>query len=123
MSNNNRSQAFITGLVGVVLTSSCVTNGREFPSRFDWIQKNKSRHEDVKLVLGDPQFVGTSDNIPSWTYGHYKYRLFGPSYTKELKVYWNADRTVQSYSFSSSFPDDIKGISALPARPASDVSR
>ena len=103
--------------------SSCVTNGHEFSSRFDWIQKGKTRQEDVKSVLGDPQFVGSSDGTPSWTYGHYKYRLFGQSTTKELKFYWNSDKTIQSWSFTSSFPEDIRGVSALPGRPASDVSR
>ena len=104
-------------------TSGCVTNGHEFSSRFDWIQKGKTRQEDVKSVLGDPQFVGASDGTPSWTYGHYKYRLFGTSTTKELKIYWNSDRTIQSWSFTSSFPEDIRGVSAIPGRPASDVSR
>ena len=103
--------------------SSCVTSGREFPSRLDWIQKGKTRQNDVKLVLGDPQFVGSSDGTPSWTYGFYRYRLFSPSHTKELKFYWNADKTIQTWSFNSSFPDDVDGVTAPPPRPASDVSR
>ena len=102
---------------------SCVTSGKEFPSRLDWIQKGKTRQYDVKLVLGDPQFVGSSDGVPSWTYGFYKYRLFSESHTKEVKFYWNNDKTVQSWSFTSSFPDDVSGIVAPPQRPASDVSR
>ena len=32
--------------------SSCVTSGREFVSRLDWVQKGKTRQGDVKLVLG-----------------------------------------------------------------------
>ena len=103
--------------------ASCVTSGRDFPSRFDWIQKNKTRQEDVKLVLGEPQSVGSSDGTPSWTYGNYKYRLFGGSSTKELKIYWNPNNTVQSYSFNSSFPEDVGGTISAPARPASDVGR
>lgn len=108
---------------GCLVLASCVTNGREFPSRFDWIKKDKTRQEDVKLVLGDPQFVGLSDGLPSWTFGLYKYRLFGNSHTKELKLYWNPNQTVQSWSFSSSFPEDIQGVTAPPGRPASDVGR
>lgn len=107
----------------LLMLSSCVTNGHEFPSRFDWIQKGKTRQQDAKLVLGDPQFVGSSDGSPSWTYGYYKYKLFGPSYTKELKLYWNPDKTLNSWSFSSSFPEDTMGVGAPPAKPASDVSR
>jgi hypothetical protein len=103
--------------------SSCVTQGREFPSRFDWIQKNKTRQEDAKLVLGDPKFVGSNDGQPSWTYGFYKYRLFGESHTKELKLYWNPDRTVNTWSYTSSFPGDVQGVSAPQPKAASDVSR
>lgn len=109
--------------ISTLWLGSCVTNGHEFPSRFDWIQKGKTRQEDTKLVLGDPQFVGSSDALPVWTYGYYKYKLFSPSYTKELKIYWNPDRTVQTWSFNSSFPDDIKGVSAIPGKAPSDVSR
>jgi hypothetical protein len=103
--------------------ASCVTSGREFPSSFVWVSKNKTQQKDVKMVLGDPQFVGSNDGQPMWTFGYYKYRLFSPSYTKEVKFYWNADNSVQSYSFNSSFPDDIEGVTPLPARPASDVRR
>jgi hypothetical protein len=107
-------------LIGV---SSCVTSGREFNSRLDWIQKGRTDQQQVKLMLGDPQFVGSSDGTPAWTYGFYKYRLFSPSYTKEVKFYWNADRTVESWSFNSSFPNDISGVTPLPPRPASAVTR
>ncbi|MCX6119464.1 MAG: hypothetical protein NT027_18155 [Proteobacteria bacterium] len=102
--------SFALILVFAIL-QGCVSNGREFPSRFEWLQKGKSRHDDVKLVLGEPQFVGYSDSTPSWTYGHYRYRLFGPSHTKELKIYWNPDKTVQSWSFTSSFPEDVNAVS------------
>lgn len=114
----------VLGACCVFILASCVTNGREFPSKFDWLKKGKSRYEDVKLMLGDPQYVGSSDGTPSWTYGYYQYKLVGPSYTKELKIYWNQDRTVQSYSFNSSFPSDVQGVaSRQQGRPAADVSR
>jgi outer membrane protein assembly factor BamE (lipoprotein component of BamABCDE complex) len=108
----------------VLVVTSCITNGREFPSKFDWIKKSKTRMDDVRLMLGDPQFVGSSDGTPSWTYGYYNYKAFGPSHTKELKIYWNQDRTVQSWSFNSSFPTDVQSASSKQqGRPASDVSR
>ena len=95
--------------------AGCVTRGHEFPSRFDWIKKGQTRQEDVKLVLGDPQYVGSNDGMPQWTYGYYQYRLFGESSTKELRFYWTSDKIVQSWSFNSSFPNDVAGVSAAPA--------
>ena len=118
-----RSLKPIYQVLFVFVVSSCVTQGRDFYSQLDWVKKGKTRQADVKLILGDPQFVGSSDGSPAWTYGYYKYRLFSPSYTKEVKFYWNADTTVQTWSFNSSFPDDIKGVSAVPGKPASDVTR
>lgn len=112
-------------MVGFVCLTinGCVTSGQEFNSKLDWIQKGKTSQRDVKLVLGNPQFVGFSDGTPAWTYGYYRYRLFSPSFTKEVKFYWNADQTVESWSFNSSFPDDIAGVTPLPPKPASAVTR
>ena len=118
-------KSFIQALLPMMSLAicSCVTQGRDFVSQLDWVKKGKTRQGDVKLVLGDPQFVGSSDGTPAWTYGYYKYRLFSPSYTKEVKFYWNPDNTIQTWSFNSSFPDDIKGVSALPPKSAGDVTR
>jgi hypothetical protein len=113
----------VISLVSVLAQASCATSGREFPSQLSWIAKGRTQQNDVKMVLGDPQFVGNSDGVPVWTYGYYRLRLFSASYTKEVKFYWNPDKTLQSFSFNSSFPDDIAGVTALPERPASDVRR
>lgn len=104
----------------MVFLAGCVSRGRDFPSKFEWIVKSKTKQDDVRLVLGEPQFVGSNEGQPTWTFGSYKYSLFGPSYTKELKFYWNADRTVQSWSFNSSFPEDTR---VTPVKPISDVTR
>ena len=122
MPNVRRLKFIFLALLLSALTG-CVTSGREFNSKLDWIQKGRTDQQQVKVMLGDPQFVGSSDGTPAWTYGFYKYRLFSPSYTKEVKFYWNADRTVESWSFNSSFPDDISGVTPLPPRPASAVTR
>ena len=128
-------------LIILFIVSSCITSGREFPSKFDWVQTSKTKQDDVKLILGTPQAVGNSAGIPTWTYGYYKVKINGETLTKEVKFYWNTNGTVQSYSFSSSFPSDIAssvktGDSAAvhtnvikpvsrtdTGRPASDVSR
>jgi outer membrane protein assembly factor BamE (lipoprotein component of BamABCDE complex) len=104
-------------------TTACVTSGQEFKSDLSWINKGQTNKDQVKLMLGNPQFVGSSDGTPAWTYGFYKYRLFSPSYTKEVKFYWTPENTVESWSFNSSFPEDIKAVTPLPPRPASAVTR
>jgi hypothetical protein len=90
----------------VVVASGCVTNGAQFSSNVDWIKNDVTDKPRVRSLLGDPYSVGNSGGKETWTYGYYRYKLIGKSYQKELKFFWNPDDTVNTYSFSSSFPDD-----------------
>lgn len=85
----------------------CVTNGDDFRSDTGWIKEGQTKQTDVKMILGDPGSVGNSGGRPTWTYGFYRYRLFGKSHQKELKLYWRNDGTIETYSFNSSFPEDV----------------
>lgn len=98
-------------LVVAMVFSACVTNGDYFKSETAWIRENETKQADVKMILGAPYSVGNSQGKPTWTYGFYRYKLFSKSYQKELRFFWNPDGTVSSYSFNSSFPEDI-GVSA-----------
>jgi outer membrane protein assembly factor BamE (lipoprotein component of BamABCDE complex) len=89
-------------------TTSCVTQGHNFESKVSWIKPGETRKQDVQLVLKKPYSVGSSSGMQTWTYGYYRYRLFGKSNTKELRFYWNSDQTVNRFSFNTSFPKDIR---------------
>ena len=111
-------------VISASLASGCVTQGKYFPSETEWVKANQTQQKDVRQLLGDPHFVGSSGGTPTWTYGYYKYRLIGHSSTKELKLYWNPDSTIRNYSFTSSFPEDTRLERKTPVeKPASDVSR
>jgi hypothetical protein len=101
-----RAMTLATGLAALSVTG-CVTNGDDFPSDLTWIKEGVTKKSDVKSILGEPYSVGSSSGRPAWTYGYYRYKLIGKSTQKELKFYWNPDETVSSYSFTSSFPEDI----------------
>jgi hypothetical protein len=88
------------------LLASCVTNGKDFPSDLNWIKKDQTNQSDVRMLLGEPYSIGSSSGRSTWTYGYYKYKLFGKSNTKELKLYWNDKKIVDDFSFNSSFPND-----------------
>lgn len=100
-----RTRGLLLLLVGLWL-NGCATEGRDFSSDFAWLKKGITKQEDVRMVLGEPYRVGDTDGTPTWSYGYYRYKLIGASLTKELKIYWNADKTLQSYAFNSSFPED-----------------
>ena len=101
-------RAFLILAMG--MTSSCVTNGERFSSNVEWIQENVTDKARVRQALGEPYSVGNSGGRETWTYGFYRYRLIGKSYQKELRLYWNADGTVNTFSFNSSFPDDTETV-------------
>ena len=90
---------------------SCLSVGNNFPSETSWVTKGKTRYNDVQLLLGKPHAVGRSAEALTWTYSYYQYRLFGSSFYKELKFYWNLDHTVKHFHFTSTFPSDIKKLS------------
>jgi outer membrane protein assembly factor BamE (lipoprotein component of BamABCDE complex) len=95
-----------SAILSAVLLTSCVTTGRNFPSDVDWVVKNTTSEEDVELMLGAPSAVGSSSGVKTWTYGYYHYSVWNNASYKELKIYWNPNRTVQSFTFTSSFPQD-----------------
>ncbi|MGE0172972.1 MAG: hypothetical protein AB7T49_09310 [Oligoflexales bacterium] len=107
----------ISGLfLGAVLLVGCVTRGRDFPSDLNWIKVKQTSQSDVASTMGEPYEVGSSSGTPTWTYGYYKFQLFGESYTKELKFYWDPESKIRDYSFTSSFPKDRQRSTQL--RPA-----
>ncbi len=87
---------------------ACVTKGRNFPADLSWIKKEKTHQREVLMMLGTPFMVGNSSGVQTWSYGLYHYRIVGRSYVRELKFFWNDDKTVREYSFQSSFPDDLE---------------
>jgi hypothetical protein len=99
----------------VVGLTACITVGKDFKSDLSWIKEGQTKKADVSLVLGEPRSVGHASGSPTWTYGYYNYKLWGDSFTKELKFYWKKDGTVDQFAFTSSFPDDISRA-GLPAQ-------
>ena len=90
----------------------CVTQGENFPSETSWIHKGKTTQDQVKMMLGRPSAVGDSGGTRTWTYGYYQYQALKPARYKELKFFWDKNRTVKHYSFNSSFPRDLRYHSA-----------
>ncbi len=111
----------VSAIVFVVFLSiGCATRGDDFFVDFKWIKKDVTTKDDVLKVLGDPTRYGYSSGQPTWTYGYYRYRLFGEFHTKRAYVLLEPRRTGDSFSFSSSFPEDVsKGASS--SAPAGDL--
>jgi len=92
----------LAALLGLMLFASCATVGSDFPSeQVDGIQIGKTTQAEIQEMFGSPWRVGVEDGLRTWTYGKYKYRLFGESNSKDLVVRFDENNVVVSYSFNT----------------------
>lgn len=103
-----RTLPSVLGVLCVVwLYSSCATVGRDFPSeRVDGIQIGKTTQTEIQEMFGSPWRIGIEDGLRTWTYGRYKYKLFGQSMSKDLVVRFDKNNVVVSYSFNTTEHDE-----------------
>jgi outer membrane protein assembly factor BamE (lipoprotein component of BamABCDE complex) len=93
--------ALVAGLVSSQLTG-CFTVGQEFAgSRVPEIKVGQTTRQDISNIFGKPWRTGMEDGRPTWTYGIYKYSLFGADDTQDLLIRFDQQGLVRSYTFSS----------------------
>jgi hypothetical protein len=110
MARNSSILLASLGILTATGISACATVGDDFPSDVNWILKDKTTRVELEQRLGAPFQVGYDSGQLTWTWGFYRYSLFRPTRTKDLVVRFNSTGTVSSYSFSSSFDEDIKNL-------------
>ncbi len=97
-------QGVLAALVVCVslVVGACATVGRDFPvdSVID-IQIDETTQAQIRETFGPPWRVGIEDGRTTWTYGKYRYRLFGEPSTTDLVVKFDSTGHVASYSFST----------------------
>lgn len=82
--------------------TACFTVGQEFAgSRVPEIKIGQSSKQDVESIFGEPWRRGAEDGKSTWTYGIYKYYLFGPADTQDLLIRFDNQGIVRSYTFGS----------------------
>ena len=115
--------ALCSAILSAVVLTSCMTTGKNFPSDVDWVVKGTTTEDDVELMLGAPTAVGSAGGVKTWTFGFYQYNVFSDASYKELKIYWNPNRTVQNFTFTSSFPQDLGAKDKKPAKPVASPKK
>jgi outer membrane protein assembly factor BamE (lipoprotein component of BamABCDE complex) len=91
----------IIGLVSTMLTA-CFSVGQEFAaSKVPEIKIGQTRKQDISELFGTPWRTGLEDGRPTWTYGIYKYSLFGADDTQDLLIRFDNQGIVRSFTFSS----------------------
>jgi len=85
--------------------SGCLTVGREFPTEpVAQIAIGHTTRDDVQRMFGEPWRTGIEDGRRTWTYGRYRYKLFGPTETCDLVLRFDSNGTVASYTFNAAPP-------------------
>ncbi len=99
---NKSAFPLMCAVCGLIILSSCATIGREFPvARVSDIRMGETTQNDVKEMFGPPWRVGIEDGLRTWTYGKYRYRLFGRASTEDLVVRFDSKNIVTSYTFNT----------------------
>lgn len=95
------SLLLISGLAASQLTG-CFTVGQEFAgSRVPEIKIGQTTRQEITNIFGRPWRTGMEDGKTTWTYGIYKYSLFGADDTQDLLIRFDPQGVVRSYTFSS----------------------
>ena len=106
-SNPARTVPLVLSLVAAALVCSCATVGWEFPvANVDAIVIGKTTRDDIQRMFGNPWRVGVEDGQETWTYGHYRYKLFGQAKSRDLLVRFDANHVVRSYTFNTTEKED-----------------
>ena len=95
--------AFLTGLTALTLyISACATIGNDFPvDQVTMIKIGETTQEEIREHFGSPWRVGIENGKRIWTYGKYKYRMFGEDSTQDLVIKFDDQKKVISYTFNT----------------------
>ena len=89
-----------------IMMVGCATVGQDFSAdAVHDIRIDTTTAGEVLKMLGPPWRTGLENGRKTWTYRYYKYRLFGPTDTRDLIITFNPDNTVAAYSFNTTDTD------------------
>jgi hypothetical protein len=101
------SAGLVASALALLLGAGCATVGRDFPvAAVANILIGETDRDEIRAAFGPPWRVGIEDGQTTWTYGKYRYRLFGERSTTDLVVRFDDRGIVRSYSFSTTEHDE-----------------
>lgn len=94
--------ALSIGSIAMTAVPGCASVGRDFPaSRVVDIKIGQTSQQQIKQLFGEPWRIGLENGERTWTYGKYRYSLFGSSETEDLLIRFDPQGIVRSYTFNS----------------------
>jgi outer membrane protein assembly factor BamE (lipoprotein component of BamABCDE complex) len=96
----------LVGLLGT-LAGGCATVGHSFPpGKVEEIEIGRTSKSQLLGLFGLPYRRGVEDGDSTWTYVHYKFRLFGEHMrTRDLYVRFDPSGRVKSFSYNSNMEE------------------
>lgn len=108
MSRGTKAVAMAAMFATAALATGCATIGAPFAvENVRKLEIGTTTRSDMVQMFGTPWRTGLEDGRETWTYGHYRYSLFGADRTRDLVVRFGADGKVVSYTFNSTEPEDL----------------
>ena len=94
-------------LAGALGLGGCATIGRPFPpEQVRQVKLGETTKTQLLGYFGLPYRRGIEDGDSTWTYVHYKYRLFGERLrTRDLYLRFDPEGRVRSFTYNSNMED------------------
>lgn len=109
-------RAAVAGAALLAVTG-CATIGHKFAvENVPQVKIGETTRSDAVHLFGTPWRTGLEDGRETWTYGHYRYSIFGSAHTRDLVLRFGPDGKVASYTFNSTEPGDPGSQAVAPAR-------
>lgn len=94
--------AALLALLTLPVVSGCANVGREFPTdEVSSIKIGTTTMEEIRNRFGAPWRVGVENGQKTWTYGKYRYSLFGDAQTTDLVIRFDGKGVVQTYNYNT----------------------
>jgi hypothetical protein len=85
---------------------ACVSSGRDFPAApIPNLKPGHTNQAQVRKAFGEPWRTGLEDGQRTWTYGQYRYSLFGAARARDLKLKFDPSGVLTTYTYSSTERD------------------
>ena len=110
MSHRSLAQRLAARAAALLLASSalhgCVSAGHNFAARnVPMLQVGETTQAGVRELFGPPWRSGLEDGQRTWTYGYYRYSVFGDPIAHDLVVRFDETGRVDSYTYSSTLAE------------------
>jgi hypothetical protein len=98
----------------LIFLCSCTTIGNQFTADFKNIKLNSTSRNEIESIFGFPFKAEFLFGMKTYFYRYAKINQFSDHKCKELRIHFNDNDTVNSYTYSSNFSKDKKIIYEKP---------